>query len=127
MKKSLSSLALITLLSAPAAADSLRVIDGDTFILRGTHIRVWGLDCPERDTPSGVRATQAARTLLEPNRVILGELHGMSYKREVRQVHIQRTSRAEFFTFDFACMMIFLGVCSEAIHFTQGYYARCKS
>lgn len=40
-------LGLALLLAAPAGAQSLRVIDGDTIAVRGTTIRIIGLDAPE--------------------------------------------------------------------------------
>jgi endonuclease YncB( thermonuclease family) len=39
--------ALVLALAAPAAADSVRVIDGDTIVHRGQTIRIMGLDAPE--------------------------------------------------------------------------------
>lgn len=104
----------------------LRVIDGDTFVLRGERVRVWGLDCPERGTPAGDRATQVARAILEPNRVMIAERKGTSYNRIVARVLVQRTSRAEFFTFDFACYMIQQGVCREWTHYSNNFYRSCN-
>jgi endonuclease YncB( thermonuclease family) len=39
--------ALLLALAAPAAADAVRVIDGDTIVHRGQTIRIMGLDAPE--------------------------------------------------------------------------------
>jgi micrococcal nuclease len=39
--------ALLLALAMPAAADSVRVIDGDTIVHRGETIRIMGLDAPE--------------------------------------------------------------------------------
>ena len=39
--------ALVLALAAPAAADAVRVIDGDTIVHRGQTIRIMGLDAPE--------------------------------------------------------------------------------
>lgn len=33
---------------SPARYDAPRVIDGDTFVLSGAHIRLWGIDAPEK-------------------------------------------------------------------------------
>jgi endonuclease YncB( thermonuclease family) len=55
------------------AASVVRVIDGDTYILDldlGFHmhahipIRLHGIDCPERSTPEGLLAQQAATSVL---------------------------------------------------------------
>ncbi|MCA3313466.1 MAG: thermonuclease family protein [Roseomonas sp.] len=40
--------ALLLALAMPAAADAVRVIDGDTIVHRGQTIRIMGLDAPEK-------------------------------------------------------------------------------
>jgi len=74
-------------------AELVRVIDGDTYVFdidlgfyvtTRQHIRLLGLDCPERGTPEGKRATEAALTWL--NR----------YNRKV----LLRTTKAQVKTFD---------------------------
>jgi len=39
----------IALLAVPALAQDIRVINGDTFVLDGEIIRLWGIDAPELD------------------------------------------------------------------------------
>lgn len=52
-----ASLVLTTALAAPAAA-APRVIDGDTLELRGEHIRLNGIDAPERAQTCTVAGTE---------------------------------------------------------------------
>lgn len=40
------------------------VIDGDTFHMQGYAIRLWGIDAPERDHPSGPTSTQTLQSLV---------------------------------------------------------------
>jgi endonuclease YncB( thermonuclease family) len=129
---------LLALSPAASAAGDCRVIDGDTLACtraghagRTERIRIWGLDCPEAHTHAGTLATRAARALVEGNRVILVEPYLSDSDRDrhnrlIASVLIQRTSRAEFFTFDFACRMIADGYCIEYVKFSKGYYERCK-
>lgn len=108
-----------------ASAQTLRVIDGDTFQLGSERIRVWGLSCPERFSPGGPTATTQARWLLEGNSLHLQRKGLDRWGRTVARVLVQRTTRGEFFTFDFACAMISLGTCTESTHFSHGFYTRC--
>lgn len=114
-------------LASTSAIAQTRVIDGDTIVHSGERIRVWGLDCPERDTLAGLRATSQARILLEGNRVIITDRKGKDrYGRTVARVLVQRMSRAEFFTLDFACQMIQSGACREYTRYSNNFYRSCK-
>ena len=127
-----SAAILFALSPAALAAGDCRVIDGDTLACNGQRIRIWGLDCPEARTPRGEAASRAARVLVAGNivRIIKPHLSGSArrdrYGRRVASVLIQRTSRGEFFTFDFACRMIADGYCTDYPRFSFGYYERCK-
>lgn len=60
--------ALLLALMVPAAAETWRVIDGDTIIHEGQTIRIMGLDAPElhpRCTAEAVMAAQARARLAE--------------------------------------------------------------
>ena len=43
----ISALAAVALLALPAAAESVRAVDGDTIKLNDTTYRLWGIDAPE--------------------------------------------------------------------------------
>ena len=59
----------VALLSAPAVALDVRaVIDGDTFVMDGETIRLWGIDAPELSGDcrfEGVFARSALQTLIQ--------------------------------------------------------------
>jgi micrococcal nuclease len=59
--------ALLLALAAPAAADAVRVIDGDTIVHRGQTIRIMGLDAPEvhHRCPEERALAERARARLE--------------------------------------------------------------
>jgi micrococcal nuclease len=50
---------ILIMLAVPAQAGQVdRVIDGDTVIVDGVRIRLWGIDCPERGAPYSREAAQ---------------------------------------------------------------------
>lgn len=60
-----------------------RVRDGDTFVVGNTPVRIANLDCAERGTAKGDRATQRAKALISGASVSC-RLHGrQSYDREI--------------------------------------------
>jgi micrococcal nuclease len=61
--------ALVLALAAPAAAETLRVIDGDTIVHAGKTIRIMGLDAPEVH-----HRCPAEKALAERARLRLAEL-----------------------------------------------------
>jgi micrococcal nuclease len=56
--------ALVLALAAPAAADAVRVIDGDTIVHRGQAIRLMGMDAPEIHARCDAEADLAYRARL---------------------------------------------------------------
>lgn len=62
--------AALVLLSTAASAADVRVIDGDTFDINGTRVRLWGIDAPEmRQTctngyQAGIQASATLTALL---------------------------------------------------------------
>jgi micrococcal nuclease len=60
---------------AAEVAQVVRVIDGDTYVMRsGTttyHLRLLGVDAPEQDQAFGPQATDSVARLLAPGRVVL--------------------------------------------------------
>ena len=60
---------------AAEAAHVVRVIDGDTYVMRSGattyHLRLLGVDAPEQGQPFGPQATDSVARLLAPGRVVL--------------------------------------------------------
>lgn len=61
--------ALLLLTVSADTAQSIRLIDGDTFELDGETIRIWGIDAPEINGPCAYQADMAPRIL----NVFIGE------------------------------------------------------
>ena len=97
-----------------------KVIDGDTFTLKGVsrHIRVWGLDAPERGDPGGPAATSALRGLIS----------GSTLRCEVRDIDRYGRYVGQCFLGDgrdIAAVMIQVGVATEYCRYSGGYYGTC--
>lgn len=97
-----------------------KVIDGDTFTLKGVsrHIRVWGLDAPERSDPGGPAATAALRGLIS-GATLHCDLRDIDrYGRYVGQCFLGDGR-------DIAAVMIQVGVAREYCRYSGGYYGTC--
>ena len=68
-------LLVLCLLSGCATVPVVRVIDGDTLVVhwRGMdeHVRLVGIDAPERGKPGAAEATEALREMVDGQRVRL--------------------------------------------------------
>lgn len=97
-----------------------KIIDGDTFSLRGTsrRIRVWGLDAPERDEAGGSAATETLRGLIA-GQTLVCEVRDMDrYGRLVGQCFLPDGR-------DITAEMIRSGAASEYCRYSRGYYGTC--
>jgi micrococcal nuclease len=97
-----------------------KVIDGDTFTLKGVsrHIRVWGLDAPERGDPGGPAATSALRGLIS----------GVTLHSDLRDIDRYGRYVGQCFLGDgrdIAAVMIQMGVATEYCRYSGGYYGTC--
>lgn len=59
------------------------VIDGDTIVIEGTHVRLAGIDAPELDQPYGQKAKFALIALCKGKRVKAILTDNMTYERVV--------------------------------------------
>jgi endonuclease YncB( thermonuclease family) len=77
MRKLFLATSLVICLGGADGPRNPGAIDGDTFVaLGGRHIRLWGIDTPERGTACAGAARRALRTLLkggEPECAIVSE------------------------------------------------------
>lgn len=69
------------------------VRDGDTIEVGGTPVRLSNLDCAERNTLAGDRATRRMRELASGERVACSLEGRMSYDREVRTCQLEATGQ----------------------------------
>lgn len=122
-------LAALLLVSTPGArAEALpaldakvsKVVDGDTFTLRGEsrRIRVWGLDAPEWNHPGGAAATATLREFIAGHRLHCDVLDIDRYGRLVAQCFLPDGR-------DIAAEMIRSGVATEYCRYSRGFYGTC--
>jgi micrococcal nuclease len=120
---------MVSLFSAPAAvaqqgseleARVSKILDGDTFTLRGEsrRIRVWGLDAPEWDQEGGSTATAALRGLISGKSLRCGVVDTDRYGRLVAQCFLPDGR-------DIAAEMIRSGTATEYCRYLRGFYGTC--
>lgn len=112
----------LVFLCSPAFAET-RVIDGDTLMIDGERIRIYGLDCPEilhplRGYDPGVRAKYALAVLLEGKTITLKRRGTDRYGRTVAKVFADGR--------DVTCSMIRAKVCREYVRYSKGEYEQCS-
>ncbi len=97
-----------------------KVLDGDTFTLRGEsrRIRVWGLDAPEWNHRGGSAATSTLRSLISGKQLRCAVLDIDSYGRLVAQCLLPDGR-------DIAAEMIRSGAAAEYCRYSRGYYSTC--
>ena len=97
-----------------------KVLDGDTFTLKGEsrRIRVWGLDAPEWNHHGGSAATSTLRSLISGKRLRCAVLDVDRYGRLVAQCLLPDGR-------DIAAEMIRSGAATEFCRYSRGYYGTC--
>ena len=97
-----------------------KVLDGDTFTLRGEsrRIRVWGLDAPEWDQRGGSAATETLQSLISGKTLSCSVVDIDRYGRLVGQCFLPDGR-------DIAAEMIRSGAASEYCRYSRGFYGTC--
>jgi micrococcal nuclease len=97
-----------------------KVLDGDTFTLRGEsrRIRIWGLDAPEWNHHGGSTATSTLHSLISGKRLRCAVLDIDRYGRFVAQCMLPDGR-------DIAAEMIRSGAAAEFCRYSRGYYGTC--
>ena len=97
-----------------------KVLDGDTFTLRGEsrRIRVWGLDAPEWDQRGGSAATETLHGLISGKTLRCSVVDIDRYGRIVGQCFLPDGR-------DIAAEMIRSGAASEYCRYSRGFYGTC--
>lgn len=126
----LAAIAAASLLSSGPAAQAgnapvlearvSKVLDGDTFTLKGEsrRIRVWGLDAPEWNHQGGSAATSILRSLISGKRLHCAVLDIDRYGRLVAQCLLADGR-------DIAAEMIRSSAAAEFCRYSRGYYGTC--
>lgn len=110
-------------LAAPAAVSAGEqvtgqpiLIDGDSIVVAGRPIRLWGIDAPEMETREGYLAKRYLRTILE-NRPVRCEDMGIRTVGEAM-------AKCFVGTVDLGEVMVLSGHAREWRQYSQGYYSR---
>lgn len=111
-------------LSLSAAADSVRVIDGDTIQLRAHRIRLWGIDAPELRHTGGSEARLALVTLLGLYDATIKCVRRTPPDRWGRMIATcYVSSPARHGPLDIAAFLVGAGYARDWPEFSGGYYS----
>lgn len=92
------------------------LIDGDSIVVAGKPIRLWGIDAPEMDTREGYLAKRYLRTVIEDQPVRCVD-EGMRSTVEIM-------AKCFIGAVDLGEIMILSGHAREWHQYSQGYYSR---
>jgi micrococcal nuclease len=106
--------------SAILEARVSKVLDGDTFTLKGQsrRIRVWGLDAPEWNHVGGSAATATMKKMISGKTLRCQIVDMDRYRRFVAQCFLPDGR-------DIAAEMMRAGVATEYCRYSRGYYGTC--
>jgi endonuclease YncB( thermonuclease family) len=121
--RSALTLALLLALAAPAQAADLtgradRVIDGDTFVLQGVKIRLWGIQAPERGEGGYKAATEGLRSILADRDVTCEKRSTDPYKRTVARCFVAGQ--------DVAAQLVSRRLAVDWPRYSGGFYASVR-
>lgn len=91
-----------------------RVIDGDTLVIGGKRLRLWGIDAPELDAAGGAESAATLGALVAKG-AACRTLYQDEYERDV----VQCDSAGA----DIGGLMVKLGRARDARTFSHGFYA----
>lgn len=117
-------LAFFILGTSPALAGDLFVRDGDSFVLNGQEIRLWGIDAPEyhqscyqgsKSVPCGKYARQRLENLLKDEKLSCARVNTDRYKRTVARCYVRGQ--------DVAALMVGSGFAFDYTRYSRGAYS----
>ena len=117
-------LAFFILGTSSALADDLFVRDGDSFVLNGQEIRLWGIDAPEyhqscyegsKRVPCGKYARQRLENLLKDEELNCERVNTDRYKRTVARCYVRGK--------DIAALMVRSGFAFDNTRYSRGAYS----
>ena len=107
------AIAIMAAAGAPRAAPDVQVVDGDSYIVNGVHIRLQAIHCPEYDEPGGAKAEMVAREIVRRAHILTCEPTGeRSYHREVATCTVGGWNSDPNVRMDLGRLLIQSGVCT---------------
>ena len=106
----------VTGLRAETLEGKAVLIDGDSVVVAGRPIRLWGIDAPEMDTREGYLAKRYLRTVIE-DRPLRCVDEGMRAGTEIM-------AKCFLGAVDIGEVMVLSGHAREWRQYSQGYYSR---
>ena len=101
------------------ACTPVRAIDGDTFVCStGQHVRIWGVNAPEKGT-AGARASTYALVAILKQGTLRCRKRGTSYERVVAQCFTRDGS-------DVSRLQLEGRYAVEWCRYSRGYYGTCR-
>ena len=94
-----------------------RVIDGDTFVMDRTKIRIWGVDTPERDQFGYAQATDHLRHIIDKNELNCVFKKRDVYRRALMQCDLENGK-------DLGAQMVLSGWAKDFTKYSDGYYKK---
>ena len=92
------------------------LIDGDSLVVAGKPVRLWGIDAPEMDTREGYLAKRYLRAIVEDRSVRCVDQGARSSGEMMAKCFIGKVDLGE--------VMILSGHAREWHQYSQGYYSR---
>ncbi|MEM9682787.1 MAG: thermonuclease family protein [Pseudomonadota bacterium] len=92
------------------------LIDGDSIVVDGKPVRLWGIDAPEMDTRAGYLAKRYLRTVVEDRSVRCVD-EGMRAGTEIM-------AKCYIGEVDLGEIMVLSGHARDWTQYSQGYYSR---
>ena len=112
----LCSLAPLTGLRAEELVGKPVLIDGDSIVVAGKPIRLWGIDAPEMDTREGYLAKRYLRTVIEE--------HTVRCVEQGARVSTETMAKCYIGEVDIGEIMVLSGHAREWKQYSQGHYSR---
>jgi len=97
------------------AGHASRVVDGDTFLIGKTRVRVWGNNTPERDECGYGEAAHALRSLLKGEAVLCRVAYLDAFGRSVGRCTVKGR--------DVGASMVGNGYSRDMPRYSDGYYS----
>jgi len=92
------------------------LIDGDSIVVAGKPVRLWGIDAPEMNTRAGYLAKRYLRTIVE-NRTVRCIDEGMRARSEIM-------AKCYIGDVDLGQIMVLSGHARDWTQYSRGYYSR---